>query len=233
MRTGSNRAGCSSFRTGWMVRAGQADAGRAQSRCQQVRNSFPGPVRADLQGPLPGVAGEAGGDLPDPVAERIRVGVPHVRGVVVAEEAGPGGEVGGDVRGGRSTAGRPACPGGAARPGARLRDDQRRRMAGHPRRCHPGAVSPPGIRSGHEGQRSRPPGSWTHRTPKSGRPAWRSALSRSPHVTADPARRAQPAIVTQRDWYYRTCGNPAGCFAVMMLTARWERSYRSSCSERS
>ena len=29
---------------------------------------FPGPVRADLQGPLPGVADEAGGDVPDPVA---------------------------------------------------------------------------------------------------------------------------------------------------------------------
>jgi hypothetical protein len=40
--------------------------------------------------------------VPDPVAERIRVGFLHVRVVMVAEEAGPGGEVGGDVRGGRS-----------------------------------------------------------------------------------------------------------------------------------
>jgi hypothetical protein len=57
----------------------------------------PWPVRADGQGPLPGVAGEAGGDVPDP--ERVRVGFPQVRVVAVAEEAGPGGQVGGDVRG--------------------------------------------------------------------------------------------------------------------------------------
>ena len=33
------------------------------------------------------------------VAERVRVGFPQVRVVAVAEEAGPGGQVGGDVRG--------------------------------------------------------------------------------------------------------------------------------------
>jgi hypothetical protein len=59
---------------------------------------FPGPVRTDLEDPFPGVADEAGGDAPDPVAERVRGGVLQVRLVVEAEEAGPGGEVGGDVR---------------------------------------------------------------------------------------------------------------------------------------
>src|SRR6185437_3787335 len=59
---------------------------------------LPGPVRADLQGPLPGVADEAGGDVPDPVAERVRFGVPEFFLVMEAEEPCPGGEVGGDVR---------------------------------------------------------------------------------------------------------------------------------------
>ena len=45
------------------------------------------------------MAGEPGGDVPDPVAECVRVGVPQLRVVVAAEEAGPGGQVGGDVRG--------------------------------------------------------------------------------------------------------------------------------------
>jgi len=44
------------------------------------------------------MAGEPGGDVPDPVAERVRVGFPQVLMVVKAEEAGPGGQVGGDVR---------------------------------------------------------------------------------------------------------------------------------------
>jgi hypothetical protein len=39
VRTDSDRAGCSSFRIVRVVRAGQAGAGRAQSRCQQVRNA--------------------------------------------------------------------------------------------------------------------------------------------------------------------------------------------------
>ncbi len=43
VRTGSDRAGQASFRVAGMVRAGQAGAGRAHSRCQQVRNaSFQG-----------------------------------------------------------------------------------------------------------------------------------------------------------------------------------------------
>src|ERR1700704_18148 len=60
---------------------------------------LPGPVGADHEDPLAGVTGEAGWDMPDPVAERVRVGVSQVRVVPAAEEAGPGGQVGGDVRG--------------------------------------------------------------------------------------------------------------------------------------
>src|SRR5947207_7569652 len=44
------------------------------------------------------MADDAGGDAPDPVAERVRGGLPQVRLVVEAEETGPGGEVSGDVR---------------------------------------------------------------------------------------------------------------------------------------
>jgi hypothetical protein len=58
---------------------------------------LPGPVRADLQDAHAGLAGRAGGDVPDP--ERVGVGFPQVRVVVEAEEAGPGGQVGGDVGG--------------------------------------------------------------------------------------------------------------------------------------
>jgi len=60
---------------------------------------LPGLVGADGEGALPGVAGEPGGDVPDPVAERVRVGVAELPVVVAAEEAGPGGQVGRDVRG--------------------------------------------------------------------------------------------------------------------------------------
>ena len=45
------------------------------------------------------MADEAAGNVPNPVAERVRLGVPESFLVVEAEEAGPGGEVGGDVRG--------------------------------------------------------------------------------------------------------------------------------------
>ena len=59
---------------------------------------LPRPVRADLQDPLPGVVHEAGREVPDAVAERVGDGLPQVRVVAEAEEAGPGGQVGGDVR---------------------------------------------------------------------------------------------------------------------------------------
>jgi hypothetical protein len=45
------------------------------------------------------VPDEPGRDVPDRVAERVRLGVPQFRLVVEAEEPGPGGEVGCDVRG--------------------------------------------------------------------------------------------------------------------------------------
>jgi len=57
---------------------------------------LPWPVGADLEVPLPGMMGEAGGDVPDPVAESVRVGVPQVLVVVESEEVGPGGQVRGD-----------------------------------------------------------------------------------------------------------------------------------------
>jgi hypothetical protein len=42
------------------------------------------------------VPGEPGGNVPDAVAERVRVGFPQLLVVAEAEEAGPGGQVGGD-----------------------------------------------------------------------------------------------------------------------------------------
>ena len=59
----------------------------------------PGPAGTDGEGLPPGVAGQPGWQVPDPVAERVRLGVAEFGVVGVAEEAGPGGEVGGDVRG--------------------------------------------------------------------------------------------------------------------------------------
>jgi hypothetical protein len=56
----------------------------------------PWPVGADREGPLAGEAGEAGWQVPDPVAEGVRVGVPELFVVAVAEEAGPGGDVRGE-----------------------------------------------------------------------------------------------------------------------------------------
>src|SRR5690242_5543945 len=53
---------------------------------------FPRPGGTDGKGSLAGVAGESGGQVPDPVAERVGVGVPEFL-VAVAEEAGPGGDV--------------------------------------------------------------------------------------------------------------------------------------------
>ena len=80
-----------SFRVAVMVRAGQAGAGRAHSRRQQVRNaSFQGQsgliLRMRSRACVPG---EPAGDVPDTVAERIGVGVPQVRVVAEAEETGP------------------------------------------------------------------------------------------------------------------------------------------------
>ena len=59
---------------------------------------LPWPAGADGEYPLPGVPGQPRGDVPDPVAECVRVGVAEFPVVTEAEEAGPGGQVGGDVR---------------------------------------------------------------------------------------------------------------------------------------
>jgi hypothetical protein len=45
------------------------------------------------------VGGEAGGQVPEPVAERLRLGVAEALLVVQADEPRPGGQVGGDGRG--------------------------------------------------------------------------------------------------------------------------------------
>src|SRR4051795_4567314 len=58
----------------------------------------PGPAAADGEGALAGVEGEPGREVPDPVAESTGVCVAELGVVAVAEEAGPGGEVSGDVR---------------------------------------------------------------------------------------------------------------------------------------
>lgn len=72
---------------------------RHRNASQIIHRVFPGPVRADLEDALAGVADELGGKVPDPVAERVQVGVPQVFAVVEAEEAGPGGQAGGDAGG--------------------------------------------------------------------------------------------------------------------------------------
>lgn len=60
---------------------------------QPDRAVCPKPVRADLEGPLPGVAGEPGGDVPDPVAERGGLSFHEFFLVMKSEEPGPGGDV--------------------------------------------------------------------------------------------------------------------------------------------
>ena len=100
VRTGSDRAGlvllsCRRDGSCWSGGCGQG----AEPLPAGQERLLPRPVRADPEDALAGVAGEAGGDVPDPVAERVRVGFAQLVIVVAAEEAGPGGQVGGDVRG--------------------------------------------------------------------------------------------------------------------------------------
>src|SRR5690242_11816708 len=97
--TGFHSAGMrllSRCRGGWCWSAGRGQGAEPVPAGEE--GVVPGPVRADLEDLLAGVADEPGGQVPDPVAERVRLGVPQVRLVVQAEEPGPGGEVGGDVR---------------------------------------------------------------------------------------------------------------------------------------
>ena len=78
----------------WSGQCGQgAEALPAVQECLGPR-----PVGADGEGALAGVAGQPGRQMPDAVAERVRVRVAEFGVVAVAEEAGPGGEVGGDAR---------------------------------------------------------------------------------------------------------------------------------------
>src|SRR5712691_12947698 len=60
---------------------------------------LPGPGPAELEDALPGVADQPGGQGPQPVAQRVRLGVLEVLLVVQAEQPAPGGQVGGDVGG--------------------------------------------------------------------------------------------------------------------------------------
>src|SRR5215472_938952 len=83
-------------RDGWRWSAGRGQG--AQPVPAGDEGVVPGPVRADLQVPFPGVADETGGQVPDPVAERVRLRILQLRLVMEADEPGPGGEVGGDVR---------------------------------------------------------------------------------------------------------------------------------------
>jgi hypothetical protein len=100
VRTGSDCAGEVLLPVVGVARAGQAGAGRVRSRCQQARkSSVHGQSGANGEGALPGMAGQPGRQVRDPVAERVRVCATEFLVAAVAEEAGTGGEVGGDVRG--------------------------------------------------------------------------------------------------------------------------------------
>jgi hypothetical protein len=69
VRTGSDRAGLGLLSCRW---DGSCWSGWCWQGAQPLpageERLLPWPVGADLQGPLAGVAGEAGGDVPDPVA---------------------------------------------------------------------------------------------------------------------------------------------------------------------
>src|SRR5579884_2074781 len=98
--TGSDRAGLCLL---WCRWGGSSWSGGCWQGAEPLpageERVCPGPGGADLQDAFAGVAGEPGGDVPDPVTECVGVGFPQVRVVAEAEQAGPGGEVGGDVRG--------------------------------------------------------------------------------------------------------------------------------------
>jgi hypothetical protein len=90
--------GCASSPVAGLIRAGQMGAGRGHSRCQPVRNaSFQGQSGSSSRCACG--AGRAGRECARRLAERVWVGFPQLLVVAEAEEAGPGGQVGGDVRG--------------------------------------------------------------------------------------------------------------------------------------
>src|SRR5690348_11621655 len=92
-RTGSDRAGVVLLSCSW---DGLCWSGGCRQRAEPLpageEGLRPGPVGADLEDALAGVMGQASGEVPDPVAERVRVGVPQVVVIVAAEQAGPGRE---------------------------------------------------------------------------------------------------------------------------------------------
>src|SRR6266568_3383157 len=98
--TGSDRAGAASF-------PGRGDGGGWSGGCGQgaqpppagQEGVFPGPGPADLQHPGAGVADQPGGQAQQPVAQRVRLGVLEILLVVEAEQAAPGGQVGGEAGG--------------------------------------------------------------------------------------------------------------------------------------
>ena len=103
------------------------------------------PVGADLQDPLAGVADDAGGYVPHPVAERGRLGVLQPVLVVEAQEPRPGGQVRGDARGQDPTAvDQPRLLAGSAGPSPCLsrRRPPQRRAGGARCRCTAGDGSP-------------------------------------------------------------------------------------------
>jgi hypothetical protein len=96
--TGSDRARLVSLFTIGAVRSSQTGAGKAQSQCQQARYAcFQGQPELIFRACWPSVAGEAGADVPDSVAERVRACFPQVLVVAVAQKAGPDGDIRGDA----------------------------------------------------------------------------------------------------------------------------------------
>ena len=130
VRTGSDRAGVVLLSCSWDCLLWSGGCGQgAEPLPAGEEGLLPGPVGADLENALTGVMCQASGDVPDPVAERVRVGFPQVLVIAEAEETGPGGEVGGDVRG--------DDPAAVDLPGSR-----RQRARGGPRRCTGGGGCP-------------------------------------------------------------------------------------------
>ena len=99
VRTGSDRAGVVLLPCRWGGLCSSGGCGQGAEPLPAGQERFgPGPVGADGEDLLAGVGGQARGEVPDPVAEGVRVGVAGSGSPWKPEEAGPGGEVGGDVR---------------------------------------------------------------------------------------------------------------------------------------
>src|SRR5215469_7836070 len=100
VRTGSDRAGVVLLSCSWDGSCWSSGSWQGAQPLPAVEEGLlSGPVPADGQGPLPGVMLRGGRGGARRGSGAYRVGVPRVRVVAVAEETGPGREVGGDVRG--------------------------------------------------------------------------------------------------------------------------------------